>query len=269
MGKGLALFSLFAFSLTAFAQDVTPQGSLTSKMGLDQRYSSQVPLSATFKTQDGKDVTMRDMLQGRPVVLLCMFFGCNGVCRLEVESLFKTLEKDKNLRPGRDFELVLLSIKPTETPAMAKDKIQQILQAYRVPSGTDGVTGLVGDLKNIRSVTDSVGFRYSYDPETELINHPAGLIFLDKNGVVRGYMYGAQFPTDVLAKNVEAAGKEIQGVKPELILLGCVMVDPVTGKKTIVIERLMMVLGTMTALTLAGSIFYMSKKYRVSGASEV
>lgn len=231
-------------------------------MGLDQRYNAQVPLSATFKDQEGKDVTVQDLLHGRPVVLLCMFFGCNGVCRLEVESLFKTLEKDKHLAPGRDFDLVLLSIKPTETPKVAKEKIEQVLQAYRIPTGEQGVIGLTGNLDQIRSVTNAVGFRYSYDPETELINHPAGLIVLDKNGVVRGYMYGAQFPTDVLAKNVEAAGKEIQGVKPELILLGCVMVDPVTGKKTLVIERLMMVLGCMTALTLAGSIFYMSKKYR-------
>jgi protein SCO1/2 len=238
-------------------------------MGLDQHYNAQVPLSATFRDENGTAVTIRDMLQGRPIVLLPMFFGCNGVCRLEVEDLFKTLEKDQKLRPGRDFDLVLLSINPTETPELARSKKTQILQAYHVPGGEEGVHGLVGKLDQIRSVTDTIGFRYSYDPQTQIINHPAGLVFLDKNGAVRGYMYGAEYPTDVLAKNVQLASLQQQGVKPEVILLGCVMVDPVTGKKTLVIERLMIVLGCMTVLILGGSILYMTKKYRLPVAQDL
>jgi protein SCO1/2 len=231
-------------------------------MGIDQHYGTQVPLDATFKDETGKTVTFRDELQGKPIMLLPMFFGCNGVCRLEVEDLFKTLEKDTELRVGKDFDVVMLSIKPTETPQLAEGKKSLILSAYKVPNGDAGVHGLVGDLDNIHKVTDAIGFRYTYNPATELINHPAGLIFLDKNGVVRGYMYGAEYPTVVLASNLKAASKQVQGQKPEVILLGCVMIDPVTGKRTIVIENLMIVLGCLTALILFGSILYMTVKYK-------
>ncbi len=241
---------------------VRPGGPLQAEMGIDQHYGAQVPLDATFKDETGRKVKFGDMLQGKPVILLPMFFGCNGVCRLEVEDLFKTLEKDKDLHTSKDFDVVMLSINPTETPKLAADKKALILSAYHVPGGEEGVHGLVGDLENIHKVTDTIGFRYKYDPNTQLINHPAGLMVLDKNGVVRGYMYGAEYPTLVLTNNLNAASKGIQGEKPEVILLGCVMIDPKTGRRTIVVENLMKVIGTMTALALGGSILYMTKKYK-------
>ena len=245
---------------------VVPTGSLTKSMGIDQHFGTQIPLSATFKDETGRTVTMRDELGARPVMILPMFFGCNGVCRLEVEDIFKTLEKDKKITPGKDFDLILLSINPTETPQIAAHKKQQILAAYHVPGGDVGVHGLTGSYDQIRAVTDALGFRYSYNPTTHLINHPAGMMFLDKTGVIRGYMYGAEYPTEVIEKNLQAAAREVQGVKPEVILLGCVMIDPVTHKRTFVIENIMKVIGSATALLVFGSILYMTKKYKLPPA---
>ena len=144
-----------------------------------------------------------------------------------------------------------------------RNSLQQILAAYHVPGGDVGVHGLTGNYDQIRAVTDALGFRYSYNPTTHLINHPAGMMFLDKNGVIRGYMYGAEYPTEVIEKNIQAATQQVEGVKPEVILLGCVMIDPVTGKRTLVIKNIMIVLGCTTALILFGSIFHMSRKYKV------
>ena len=272
MAKKLVfILTLGLLAVMACAQDtsasvdpgVVPTGSLTKSMGIDQHFGTQIPLSATFKDETGRTVTMRDELGARPVMILPMFFGCNGVCRLEVEDIFKTLEKDHKIVPGKDFDLILLSINPTETPALAQAKKEQILAAYHVPGGEIGVHGLTGSYDQIRAVTDALGFRYSYNPTTHLINHPAGMMFLDKTGVIRGYMYGAEYPTAVIEKNLLAASQGVQGVKPDVILLGCIMIDPVTGKRTLVIKNIMIVLGCSTALILFGSIFYMSKKYKV------
>lgn len=242
--------------------NVVPTGPLASQMGIDQNFGAQVPLDATFKDENGNTVKFGDMLQGKPAMVLPMFFGCNGVCRLEVEELFGTLEKDKDLHTGKDFNLILLSIKPTETPELATEKKAMILKAYKVEGGQEGVHGLVGDMENIRKVTDTLGFRYTYNPATQQVNHPAGMMFLDKNGVIRGYIYGKDFPTVVVANNLKAATLATNAPKAEIVLLGCVMIDPVTGKRTIVIENVMKVIGTLTALTLGGSILYMTKKYK-------
>jgi protein SCO1/2 len=261
--KAACLAATLLLSAMATAQDIQPGGPLTASIGIDQNFDAQVPMNAKFLDQHGNTVSMKDVMKGKPAILLPMFFGCNGVCRLEVEDLFKTLEKDQKIQPGRDFELILLSINPTENPEFAKSKLDRIYSVYSIPGEDIGVHGLVGDMKQIRSVTDAVGFRFTYKPATQQINHPAGLIFLDKTGVVRGYMYGAQYPTEILVKNLEAATVgEVAIKKPEIILMGCVMVDPVTGKRTLVIENVMKVIGTLFALTLGGCILFMSKKYK-------
>lgn len=257
----LAAGTLFAL---AGAQDVKPDGALSQSMGIDQHFGKQVPLTPTFKDQFGTTVTLGDYVKDKPVVILPMFFGCNGVCRLEIEDLFKTLEKDTKLRPGREFELILLSINPTETPQIASEKMKLIAQYYNVPQ--HGVHGLTGSMDQIRQVTDALGFRYTFNPDTKAINHPAGLMILDKKGVIRGYIYGSEYPTDILAANVNGAAKEVQAIKkPEIILLGCVMVDPVTHKRTIVVENVMKLLGCLTLLTVVGSIFHMTRKYGPGG----
>ena len=241
---------------------VLPGGPLTAQMGIDQNFGRQVPLDATFQDETGKRVKFGDMLQDKPMMILPMFFQCNGVCRLEVEELFGMLEKDKDISAGKDFNLVLLSINPTETPKIASDKMKLILGAYHIPGDGDGVHGLVGDLDDIHKVTDALGFRYSYNSTTQAINHPAGMMFLDKNGVVRGYIYGKDYPTVVVANNLKAAALATNAPKPEIVWLGCIMVDPVTGRKTLVIENVMKVVGSLFALCLGGSILYMTRKYK-------
>jgi protein SCO1/2 len=258
----VALIASIAVAQSPNSPNVVPTGPLAAQMGIDQHYGAQVPLDATFQDETGRTVKFGDMLQGKPTMLLPMFFGCNGVCRLEVEELFGMLEKDKDIQAGKDFNLILLSINPTETPQFASEKKKAILAVYHVNGADTGVHGLVGSMENIRKVTDAIGFRYAYNPTTQQINHPAGMMFLDKTGVVRGYIFGKDYPTVVVANNLKAAAQGVQGEKPQIILLGCVMVDPVTGKRTLIIENLMKVIGTSTALVLGGSILYMTKKYK-------
>jgi protein SCO1/2 len=76
-------------------------------------------------------------------------------------------------------------------------------------------------------------------------------------------MYGASYPNVLLRKNIDAAAKGQIGVEPEVILLGCIMLDPVTGKKTIVVQNVMKLAGIATVLILAFSVVYMSRKYKV------
>src|SRR6476659_6764643 len=78
----IAFIALIAFIASiAIAQnnpnDVRPSGPLQAQMGIDQHYGAQVPLDATFKDETGRTVKFGDMLQGKPVILLPMFFGCN------------------------------------------------------------------------------------------------------------------------------------------------------------------------------------------------
>ena len=245
-----------------------PGGIAWKQMDLQQRLGNQVPLDARFKDESGNDIQFGDLVGERPLVVLPMFFTCGGVCRIEMESLFKVINKDKRFTVGEDFDVVFFGIHPKETPDLARAKEKVVVDAYKRPSGNEGFHALTGDLVSIRQVTEAIGFSFTYDEKTGQINHPAGITFLNKKGEVSGYIFGAEYNTSVFRKNVEAAEAGQYGVEPEIVFLGCIMIDPVTGQKSLVIKNLMKVLGISTVLMMGCWIAFMSKKYRVAHVSD-
>src|SRR5690348_8486239 len=77
----LVIFTVFIASIASAQSSsqpaVTPSGPLQSQMGITQHFGAQVPLDATFKDETGRTVKFGDMLRGKPIMLLPMFFGCN------------------------------------------------------------------------------------------------------------------------------------------------------------------------------------------------
>jgi protein SCO1/2 len=166
-------------------------------------------------------------------------------------------------RVGRDFDVVVVGINPKETPELANAKLQQTLATYHNLQGTDaGWHFLTGTLDNVHSVTNPLGFYYTYDAEKDIVNHPAGIMFLTPTGVVSSYILGAQFRRDAIIANLNTAAHNQLGVKSADIFFGCIHIDPLTGKRSIVIQNVLMVLGVITVMTVALTLLTLSGKAR-------
>src|SRR4051812_44371204 len=130
LGVGLAAF--------VPAQDANNQSELTRSMGITQRLGEYVPKDAQFKDEDGKTIHFGDLLQGRPIVLVPIFYACRTGCPLVTDSVMQTLAKagksENEMIPGRDLDVVLLSIHPKETPELARAKKNLILSAIEPPN---------------------------------------------------------------------------------------------------------------------------------------
>ncbi|MBI3721167.1 MAG: SCO family protein [Fimbriimonas ginsengisoli] len=262
----LALIGIGAWSLAA-AQQVpnfsNPPGPNLSRMGIDQKLGAQVPMDTQFTDETGKTVRFGDLFAGRPVLLVPMFYQCHGICEVTVEALLKTTAKlKKTSAVGEKFDVILLSIHPKETPEQAMAKKREILEVYERPQSAPSWHCLTGSLESIHQVTDAVGFRYDYKPETDQINHPAGAIILTPRGMVSSYIFGVDYPTIVLEDGFALASREAVGKKAEPILLGCIMLDPLTGKRTLVIENVLKLAGMLTVLILGLAILKMSLAHR-------
>jgi len=254
MKKLLVLLALAMLTVCAFGQT-----DLTKQMSIEQKLGSQVPLDVPFKDEHGNDVKFGDVLHGRPVLLMPVFYTCLSVCSLEFESVIQSACKMKRtFAVGQDYDIVVVSINPTETPVVALEKEQELQKIYDKPESAGGWHFLTGSLENIHKVTDAIGFRYSYDPQYGLINHPSGIMMLTPEGKVSSYMLGANYPYIPLKIQLQTAGALAIGPKTETILLGCIMVDPRTGKRTLVVNQLLKITGIGTVLILAFSILKMS-----------
>jgi protein SCO1/2 len=93
--------------------------------------------------------------------------------------------------------------------AMRDRFVGQLPQGQRA-AARDGWTFLVaatpGDGAQIQRVAQAVGFTYVFIPERAEWAHPAALIFLSTTGTVTRYVYGIEFPADMMRESIWKAG---------------------------------------------------------------
>lgn len=233
-----------------------------AKMGVDQHEGAYVPKDVAFTDEHGREIKFGDLLGSRPIVIMPMFFECQGVCAVETDSLLQTLCQISDKSVGRDFDVVLLSINPAETPAESFPRWKVAVKTYDTygnrPEAADGFHFLTGSYANIRRVTDALGFRYVYDAKENTINHPAGLMTLAANGQITGYLINKEFPRTFLTKMIDDARADRLSAKNEPMLFGCIMIDKETGKRSLVIENVIRLCAGIFAVGVATWIVSMS-----------
>ena len=264
--KTLVFVLLLALSALGFSQasqiTVTPGETPATvdrkAVRVEQNLGKPVPLDAAFQDRTAKALKFGDLLEGKPVIVLPIFYRCTGVCNLELRSTLDTLKKMKGRRLGKDFDVVIVGIHPKETPDLAEGKFKASVAELAQPGTEKGWKFLVGDYENIHRVTDALGFFYTYDERKDAIDHPSAIMFLTPRGVISSYIFGADYSPAEFEKNLDLATKNEVGKKAEEIFFGCIHVDPVTGKRSLVIRNVLKVLGVATLAIMAFSFMVLT-----------
>jgi len=213
-----------------------------------QELGAEVPLDARFTRSDGRDVRVSDLLDGRPAVLALVYHECPMLCNLVLSGLVASL-KGMSLEVGDEFDVVVLSIDPSETAELAGARRAGWIERYGKGDG-DGWHFLVGDETNVRTVADAVGFEYALVPGTDEYAHAAGLCVLTPGGVVSRIFYGTEFaPRDLKFSLMEASDGTI-GTPIEKFVLRCFTYDPARGVYGFAILRALRAGGILTLLVL-------------------
>jgi len=245
-----------------------PRYDLQKDVVLEQRLRRQVPLDVAYLDEGGRDVTLGTYFRGRPVALMLPFYQCAGICTAELNGLVKAL-RALDLRPGRDFEIVVASINPTEKPQLAAVKKQAYLAELGRPEAGDGWHFLTGPDASIKRLTDAVGYHYVYDPETDQYIHPPGLIIITPHGRISRVFTGVEYsPRALRLSLIEASAGKI-GTRTEQVLLACYQFDPSKGRYTLAIGRLLQIGGALTLTILIGYIGVSLARDRRSRARQV
>jgi protein SCO1/2 len=237
--------------------------SLTRDVSIEQKLNEQVPLDLTFRDESGQTVTLRQYFGKKPVLLTLVYYECPSLCGLVLQGLLKSL-RVINYTPGEQFEIVTVSISPTETPELAAAKKANFLKEYGREEAAAGWHWLTGDEKNIRALADAVGFRYVYDPKTKQYAHAAGIMLLTPSGKISRYFYGIEYsPRDLRLGIIDASQGKV-GSLVEKVILFCYQYDPTTGKYGLLVVRLIQLGGLVTLLILGGFIGTMFYRERMA-----
>ena len=191
------------------------------------------------------------------------------LCHLQLDGLVETL-KDVSLEPGEDFEIINISIDPTESPLVARQTKQKHIQAYGDPSTADGWHFLTGEASNIQAVAKAVGFQYQWVEERKEYAHAAAIMVCTPKGTVSRYLYGVRFPASTLRLSLIEASEGKVGSSLDQLLLFCLHYDAATVKYSPMAFRVMQLGGIVTLLALAtGLVPFWFRRARTRGKSEV
>ncbi len=257
MGAALAT-ALLVQPRTASAQFTDPtQGigvrpELLKEVGVDQKLNAEIPLSLTFRDEHGNPVELAQFFGTKPVILTLVYYNCPMLCTQVLNGLDRSLQEIP-MEIGKDFNVVTVSIDPTDRPAIAEAKQAMYAGMYRRPGAQYGWHFLTGEEPQIKKLADAVGFRYAYDPDSKQYAHASAIMLLTPDGKISRYFYGVSYPQRDLRLGLEEASQGKIGSPVDEILLFCYHYDPHTGKYGLVISRVIQLGAVLTVLI--GGIF--------------
>jgi protein SCO1/2 len=215
-------------------------------------------LNTEFINDKGERVALGTYFSRRPVVLALVYYTCPMLCSQIMSGLIAGL-RPLSLLPGRDFEVVAISINPQETVRDAAEARDTYSRKYSRKAGPAGWHFLTGSEAAIRAVTQAVGFHYRYDPASKMYLHASGVEILTPEGKLARYLYGVYFqPKDLKLGLIEASGNRI-GSPVDQVLLYCYHYDPSVGKYGLAVLNL---LRGAAALFFAGMAIVLIAMFR-------
>jgi protein SCO1/2 len=226
---------------------------ILQEIGFDQRLGEPLPLDAHFRDETGKDVRLGDYFGKRPVVLSLVYYQCPMLCTLSLNGLSGAL-KVLSFVPGQEFEVVTVSFDPREGPVLAAAKKKAYMSRYKRPGAAGGWHFLTGDKPAIDRLTRAVGFRYVWDDETRQFAHPAGILVATPEGRISHYLFGVEYSPKDLRLALVASGEGQIGNVVDEVLLYCYRYDPLTGRYSAQVMRVVRLAGLATVLLLGGFI---------------
>jgi protein SCO1/2 len=241
--------------------DQLPQ--VLQRVGVTQRLNQQLPLDAQFVDETGKPVRLGDYFGKRPAILTLVYYTCPMLCSEELDGLAGALEMVK-LTPGKDFDVIVISIDPSDTPEAAAKKKEFYLKRYGRPETANGWHFLTGQRPAIDRVTDATGFGYvrvpGPDGKLTQFAHASSIEVVTTDGKLAQYYLGVEYsPKDILLGLVEASDNKI-GSPVANILTYCYHYDPQTNKHSLIVARVVQLGGIVTMAGLGGFMFVMFRK---------
>ncbi len=229
-----------------------------------QHLNGQLPMDASFVDDTGAPVTLGQYFDGKhPAIVTTVYYNCPMLCSEEMDGLTSALEM-VHLVPGKDFQIVIISIDPSETPELAAKKKAFYLKRYGHPETASGWHYLTGKEPAIDAVTKAIGFGYVRVPGPDgrltQFAHASSIEIATPQGKLAQYYLGVEYsPKDVLLGLIDASGNKI-GSPVANILTYCYHYDPQTNKHSLIVVRAVQLGGIVTVASLGGFIFLMFRR---------
>jgi protein SCO1/2 len=228
-------------------------------VGFKQHLDQRLPLDAAFTDDNGRPVTLGQLFGSKPVILAFVYYQCPMLCTQVMNGLSSAL-KVMPFTAGKDYEVVLVSFDPRDTPAIAAEKKRAHLEYWSTEHDGAAWHLLTGDEASIRRATSAAGFTYQWDEATGQFAHVSGVLVVTPQGRLSRYFYGVEFSPKELRLALVESGQGRIGSAIDELLLYCFHYDPESGRYGLMVMNLVRLGGVITVLVMGGFILLMRRR---------
>jgi protein SCO1 len=238
--------------------------------GLEQRLGTQMPLNLHFRDSTGADAPLGRYFGRKPVALALVYFKCAMLCPQVMHGLANSLAQT-GYAPARDYDVIVTSIDPTDTPADAAAARQKFIAQLGGSVPADSVHFLTGEQPEITALASSVGFHYvrvpGPDGKMTQFAHSSVIMVATPEGKLSKYLTGVEYqPRDLRLALLEASDHRI-GSPTDLILLYCCNYSPGEGRYTVSVLRVLGLAAMGSLFALAGLLYLLNRKPKIKTAA--
>ena len=238
-GAGLALIALLAGPGPAEARLVKAE---LDKVGVVPDPNARIPLDLPVTdATTGRTLRLGAVLDGRPVLLLPVDYTCGNVCDPMIGQSGEALTAT-GLPPG-ERRLVLIGIDPHDDAATARRSVAALWG-----DRPDPPVILVAGAEAVVRLMAALGYRYTYDRDTDSFAHPAAALLLTGDGRLAQVLSPLALTGKDLRLAFTEAGEGRIGTVTDRLILLCYGYDAAKGLYAPLIGRILMVAGIVTVL---------------------
>lgn len=222
-----------ALPLIVFLCAATPSTAHAdfSDLAFKPHPGSHLPLNIELVDEHGRTVEFGAFFNKRPVILVLEYLRCRSLCGVTLRDIITAL-RAMPLKPGRDFNLVAISIDPRDTPNDAI-KVESTYEALYGSEGMSGLHFLTGKAAAVQKIAGRIGFPYRFEAKLGTYIHPAGFVIATPQGDVSSYIEGVGVTPARLIKAL-ADAEQLKHLSPlTRILLFCHVQGVPLGRFTV------------------------------------
>lgn len=262
----LIVISVFFIADLAYGQLNTEKPAILDEVGVEEKLGDNIPLELTFATSEGDSISIADLMkEGKPVLLNPLYYECPTLCGLVLDAVLNVVH-ELSWSPGNEYTIISYSIDPNEKAELAAKNKAEVMSDLERTGAENGWHFLTGNEKEIKALSEAVGFNYKYDENTGEYIHLASIMLISPEGTITRYLYGLNMQEfDLRNALYEAANGQI-GSTLERAVLYCFEYDPSSQSYVPVAINIMKLGGLATMLILG--IFLTILWRRNSGSSQ-
>lgn len=230
-------------------------------VGITENLGANLDLNLKLKDENGQVVTLGSFYDGKhPVAISLIYFDCPGLCNYHLNGVVDTL-KTMKWSVGNQFQYLAISFDPKENnlkyEKVAGQKKANYMKTYDRPGTEKGWHFLTADAATLKALTEQIGFKYKWVPETQEWAHSSAAVITTPQGKISRYLHGIMFDGETFKMALNEATDGKIGTFVERMIWYCFHYDPKLSKYTLVATRVMKLGGIAIILVLAALILPM------------